>query len=183
MWSKLCASYLTYAWERCGPLWGQQWRYYLKWKAGVSCRTSSQMWGSWNLAMFLLGDHWFQCAWPPWWYWWCCVLPYPLWRNCPHWWDNQRWFHGHRWVRSPEMFLEPFIKSPHWFIYLLLLTTHMVTLEPVNYPALLSDLTLSLGATRRFLMMLPPLKCIWIHTLLHTFLRLLVSPLVYRTTM
>ena len=28
--------------------------YYLRWNAGVSCRTSSQIWGRWNLLRFLL---------------------------------------------------------------------------------------------------------------------------------
>ena len=30
--------------------------HYLRWKSVVSCRTSSQMWGSWNLPTFLLMD-------------------------------------------------------------------------------------------------------------------------------
>ena len=29
---------------------------YLKWRAAVSCRTSSQMWGSWYFTRFLLRD-------------------------------------------------------------------------------------------------------------------------------
>ena len=30
--------------------------HYLRWKAGVPCRTSSHMWGTWNLPIFLLRD-------------------------------------------------------------------------------------------------------------------------------
>ena len=41
---------------------------------------------------------------------------------------------------GPEMFLEPFTKSPCQFTYALLLATHLVTLGPADYPTLLSDL-------------------------------------------
>ena len=61
----------TLLWQRMGlwPIVGwQQLRHYLRWRAKVSCRTSSQMWGSSNLPMYLLRDWsltW--CTWPPWW--------------------------------------------------------------------------------------------------------------------
>ena len=76
------------------------------------------------------------------------------------------------------MFLEPFPKSPCQFTYVLL-TTHLVTLEHVDYPTFLSDLSLSLGASRLLLMMLPPLKCIRTPSLPLTFFKLSLGPLVY----
>ena len=38
------------------PLWSSGSWHYLSWRAGSSCRTSSQMWGCWILPRFLLRD-------------------------------------------------------------------------------------------------------------------------------
>ena len=51
----LCAPYLLWL-RRCGLLWHSSSRFYLRWRVGVSCKTSSPMWYSWNLPMFPLRD-------------------------------------------------------------------------------------------------------------------------------
>ena len=63
--------------------------------------------------------------------------------------------------RSLEMFLEPFPRSPCILSSVLLIIIHPVTLVPVDYSPFLSDGIPILGATRRFLMVLHPLKWIW----------------------
>ena len=44
---KLCALLLCGGWINCGVVAAG---HYLRWKAGLPCRTSSQIWDSWNLA-------------------------------------------------------------------------------------------------------------------------------------
>ena len=54
-----------------------------------------------------------------------------------------------------------------WFAFVVLFTPSMGTLKPIDYPTFWVTLSLSSGVTRRFLMVLPPLKCSWTHTLQH----------------
>ena len=86
---------------------------------------------------------------------------------------------------GPEVFPEPFPKGPCIFPYVLLITIQLVTLLPVYYSTFLCDvmLSLSLGATRGSLMLLPFLKLTYTPTLPQMFLKLLFNPLVYGTTM
>ena len=58
--------------------------YHWRWRANISCSTPSQIWGSWYLPGFLFGGH----LWPLLWSWWSSRTPYPLWRNCPIWWNG-----------------------------------------------------------------------------------------------
>ena len=50
-----------------------------------------------------------------------------------------------------DMFLEPFLESPCQFIYALLLTTHLVTLEPVDNSTFLSGLISVFGCHKEVL--------------------------------
>ena len=73
---------------------------------------------------------------------------------------------------SPKMFLMSFTKGPCRLTRVLLITVHSVTLIPVLFYLYFSFVmvSLSLGATRRFLMVLPPLKYTWISILLQMLL-------------
>ena len=57
--------------------------------------------------------------------------------------------------RSPEMFHQPFPSGPCRFLYVLLLALQPITLIPIYYSTLLSDVIFVL---RGLLMVLPPLK-------------------------
>ena len=48
-------------------------------------------------------------------------------------------------VRGPEMFFESYPKSPFQFICVLLFTTCLGTLEPIDYPTFLDDLIPGFG--------------------------------------
>ena len=58
--------------------------------------------------------------------------------------------------KGPKVFLEPFPKGPCRFPYVLLITMQFVTLIPVDSSSFC--VVSILGATRRFLMVLLPLK-------------------------
>ena len=51
-----CVASLSHDWEGMWSIMGGLAAKMLRWRAGVSCRTSSQIWNSWNLPMFLLRD-------------------------------------------------------------------------------------------------------------------------------
>ena len=56
---KLCMPYLLCirrVWAKFGGQLDEGGRYILRWRIGVLSRTSSHMWGDWNLQMFLLMD-------------------------------------------------------------------------------------------------------------------------------
>ena len=64
-------------------------------------------------------------------------------------------------ARGQEMLLEHFPKGPCKFPYVLLITLQPVTYTPVDYFTFCVMFSLSLGATMRFLMVLPSLKWTW----------------------
>ena len=77
-------------------------RAYLRWRSGVLSKTSYHMWDSWYFQMFLLGDGSLTLmnmaslmvlgSY---------VIPYPIWGNCPIWYDDQWSWHGHIWGKVP----------------------------------------------------------------------------------
>ena len=71
------------------------------------------------------------------------------------------------------MFFESFSKGPRGFPYVFLITHKVPTLEPVDGPTFVFHGVLILGGTRRFLMVLLPLKCVCMPYLVQIFSMLL----------
>ena len=72
-----CAHAPHIVWGK-GPMWdlGRKGGYHCRWRASVSCSTSSQMCGSWYFPGFCLGkSHWLWWTWPPLWYRWHLGFP------------------------------------------------------------------------------------------------------------
>ena len=178
----------TSLWLRgCGPLWDCNSKSItMRWRAGVSYRTSSQMWGSWNLPMFLLRDRSFTLMYMA-----SLMLLASMCASLP---TMEKIVYSDEMTcgvsmvidggGNPEMFLEHILKSPCWLTYGLFLTTSLGTLEPIAYPTFLSDLIpVFWGTTGGSWWCLPLLKYKWIPTLLHAFMKLLLCPIVSVTTM
>ena len=80
--------------------------------------------------------------------------------------------------RGCDMFLEPFPKGSCRLPYVLLITFQCVIVVPLDYSALLCDVISVLKATRRLLMVLPPLKWTWTPIQPQMFFNLLLKPFV-----
>ena len=77
-----------------------------------------------------------------------------------------------------KVLFESSSKGPRGFSYVLIITCKVPTMEPVDGPTLVVMGSLSLGETRRFLMVLLPLKWVCTLYLLQIFLMLLHRPWV-----
>ena len=82
------------------------------------------------------------------------------------------------WGWGIQVLPEPLSKCSWWLPYILIITLHPIAFVSVDY-ATLCDGILSLGAIRRLLMVLPPLKYTSTQCFLHTFFRLSLIPLTY----
>ena len=84
---------------------------------------------------------------------------------------------------GPKVFPKLFPKGPFRFHHLLLITIQFVTCVPVGYSVFLCAVIPVLGATRSFLVVFSPSK--WTHTptLLQMYVKPLLNPLVYGTTL
>ena len=133
---------------------------YLRWRSGVLNKTSSHMWGSQYFTIFLLRDG--------------CTLMYiaslmVLVRVCDSlpkmeklsnfYFDDLRCWHGHKWGK---VLADSPIYSSHFYLYIT--------------PLFCVMLSLSLGATIRFLMVLAPLTWTWMPTLPQMLLKHLLRP-------
>ena len=171
----------TYQCEVCFPtVWqrgvahcGMAVEYYLRWRAGMPCRTSCQMWGNWNLHRFLFRDGSMipmnMAS--------LIVLVMPCASLC----TMEKlstlmtsFIYG---GGGPKIFLKPVPKGLSLFSNVLLFTTWLGTFKPVDYPTLLGESVLIPGFTRWLQMVLFPLKWTCTPTLLHTSLKLSLSPL------
>ena len=119
--------------------------YFLRWNAGVSCRTSYQIWGSWNLPNFLLRDGSLTLmniaslmilAVL------CVILPTGtiLHTNVMSWSVTLVIY----WGGCPEMFRKSVPKSLSWLSYVLLLMVWLGIPKPIDYPTYLGRLILVL---------------------------------------
>ena len=141
MWPSPCV-----AEEAVGPLCGELRICYFRWRVRVLSRISSQMCCSWNLQMFLLRDglvtdiH--SLLYGP-----SGVMHLPT-----HFGETVQTNMMTRGVtmviegvRGPEMFFQPFPKSPCRPTYIFLFAIHLVTLIPTNYPTFLNGIIPFLG--------------------------------------
>ena len=76
------------------------------------------------------------------------------------------------------MFLEPLCKSSRGFTNVFLITVNPATLTPIDDPTLFEDWIFILGAIRRLLMVLPPLKYTCMPCLLQVFFEALTQTLM-----
>ena len=129
--------------RRCGQSEGGKWGKwgYLRWRAGVLDRTSSQMWDNWNLPIFLLRDGSLTLMY--------MVSLTVLVMLC----DSLPTMEklspqdvitsGVGMVidggRGPKMFPQPFPKGPYRSLYALLIALQYVTLVPIDYSAFQCD--------------------------------------------
>ena len=116
------------------------------------------------------------CSWwppvTPYWLWWSIWgLLDVLWNDCDGVEGMGPW--GVPWA-CPE--------SSAWFPYAFLQTVNVLAVKSIYNPTFLSLLSLSLGAMRRVLMVLVPLKCTWIPKLFHILLNLSPGLWMYGTT-
>ena len=82
-----------------------------------------------------------------------------------------------------EVLLEPFFNSPCRLLYVFFFAIHLVSLVPVDYPIFLSNIISILKGQKEVLDSVASFEMYWAPTLLQTFLKLLLRPFVYGTTM
>ena len=135
---------------RVWPIVGGQLRgCYLGWRAGMFSRTSSQMWGSWNLPTFQLRDGPLTLMYI------ACLMILVVLYLLAHYVEIVHTDVMPRGVtmvidgvRVPEVFFEPFPKSPCRVPFVFLIAIHLVTLVPVDYPTFLSDIIPVFGGNK-----------------------------------
>ena len=80
--------------------------------------------------------------------------------------------------RYSQIFIQPFPKGPCRFPYILFITLQPIALVPLYYCTFLCDVSFSLGATGRLLIVLPSLNLTLMLILPQMFLKISLRPLV-----
>ena len=132
-----------------GPLWSGS-RMLPKTEGSVSCRTSSQLWSSWNLPRFLLRDGSLTIMNIA-----SLMVLVMLCTSLPKYgetvhidampWGTMMFINGER---GPGMFFKLVTKGPSQSPNIFLFTTYQGALKPVDFPTYLGDSILILGTTR-----------------------------------
>ena len=84
---------------------------------------------------------------------------------------------------GPEVFLEPVPKGFAWFPYAFFQTVDVWAFKSIHDPNLLVLVVPVIGSHKKGIMVLVPLKCTWIHKLLHALLNHSPCQWMYATTM